>query len=271
MIFLIVILAVEGLLPKVLWADYTIYYDFISIADTAEMTYATPEPYILFRAGDTSYFYNHNLYMNDSLIDDFEERIGPAQDHIERFETQVMAVGRRFLSTLRVQKLFGQGTAKVVYPQLGNAKFMEVPLDLEWNILNEFDTIRGLRCNKALTSYGGRKYIAWFTESIPISDGPYIFNGLPGLIVKVVDLDNWYTFEVVSVITTPAKRILVPGFINEHFQTRLTREEFVNGSIDIKTNPKFPPGVRNVTPEMNLNLRNNYKKRFDLLLEKSDP
>jgi GLPGLI family protein len=70
--------------------------------------------------------------------------------------------------------------------------------DLKWNILPETKEVAGFAVQKAKTSYAGRHYIAWFTSEIPISDGPYKFNGLPGLIVKIADEKKYYVFELTS-------------------------------------------------------------------------
>ncbi|MDY3362384.1 GLPGLI family protein [Riemerella anatipestifer] len=65
-----------------------------------------------------------------------------------------------------------------------------------WNITNEKEVINSYRCIKAVSHYRGRDYEAWFTEEIPISEGPYIFKGLPGLVVKVYDKKKYYTYEL---------------------------------------------------------------------------
>lgn len=57
----------------------------------------------------------------------------------------------------------------------------------DWTILNETDTLAGFHVQKAITSFAGRNYNAWFTDEIPFSEGPYKFNGLPGLIVMIAD------------------------------------------------------------------------------------
>lgn len=70
---------------------------------------------------------------------------------------------------------------------------------LDWNISSEHQFILGYKVQKATTYFVGRKWTAWFTEDIPISDGPYKFRGLPGLILKISDKSNTHSFEILSV------------------------------------------------------------------------
>jgi len=67
-----------------------------------------------------------------------------------------------------------------------------------WKITEEIDSIFGYPCQKAVVSYGGRNYTAWFTMDIPVNDGPWKFYGLPGLILKVTDNDSLFQFLAVG-------------------------------------------------------------------------
>ena len=62
-----------------------------------------------------------------------------------------------------------------------------------WNILPDTSTVTGLLSYKATCTFGGRNWTAWFAPEIPVSDGPYKFAGLPGLIVKLDSDDGDYT------------------------------------------------------------------------------
>jgi GLPGLI family protein len=57
----------------------------------------------------------------------------------------------------------------------------------DWIIRQESKKINNILCQKADLQYKGRKYEAWFTLSVPISDGPWKFHGLPGLILEICD------------------------------------------------------------------------------------
>lgn len=71
---------------------------------------------------------------------------------------------------------------------------------LSWKIVP--DTVRevaGYTCKKATTTFAGRNYVAWFTLEVPISEGPYKFWGLPGLIVKIYDLQQQHRYSLLSI------------------------------------------------------------------------
>jgi GLPGLI family protein len=77
---------------------------------------------------------------------------------------------------------------------------------INWNLEpNKDTTIIGHHCLFATAQYCGRHYNAWFAPDIPIKYGPYKFNGLPGLIMKISDYDGFFDWVAVG-ITTP-KRI----------------------------------------------------------------
>ena len=69
----------------------------------------------------------------------------------------------------------------------------------KWKIEKEIKDVCGYRCQKATCRWRGRDYTAWFTTDIPVSAGPWKFGGLPGMIMKVSDSANEYTWEAVAV------------------------------------------------------------------------
>jgi GLPGLI family protein len=69
----------------------------------------------------------------------------------------------------------------------------ETPV-LQWNILPETQKIENYNCQKATANFGGRTWEAWFSQDLPFTDGPYKFQGLPGLIVKLEDKTKSHQF-----------------------------------------------------------------------------
>ena len=69
----------------------------------------------------------------------------------------------------------------------------------DWTLQGDTASFLGHQCQKATCRWRGRDYIAWFAPDIPIRRGPWKFGGLPGLIMKVHDVDSLYVFEAVAI------------------------------------------------------------------------
>ncbi|WP_175620670.1 GLPGLI family protein [Chryseobacterium schmidteae] len=86
------------------------------------------------------------------------------------------------------------------YEYIGDVNFYKIdePVNMQWKILDSTKSINELKLQKAETNFGGRKWVAWFAQEIPISYGPYKFNGLPGLIVELYDTKKNYIFKLIK-------------------------------------------------------------------------
>lgn len=84
---------------------------------------------------------------------------------------------------------------------LFNKKFaVEEPLpEMKWELLEEKKKIGNYSCEKAKTVFRGRMYEVWYTPEIPLSSGPWKFNGLPGLVLSARDIQGIYSWEAISV------------------------------------------------------------------------
>lgn len=78
-------------------------------------------------------------------------------------------------------------------------KYSEPKPLMDWQIKNDTTVISGIVVQKAITSFGGRQWIAWFAPSVAISDGPYKFSGLPGLIFSIYDREKYWVFELIRI------------------------------------------------------------------------
>lgn len=95
----------------------------------------------------------------------------------------------------------------------------EIPI-LKWEIYEETDTIAGYHCQKATCTFRGREYIAWFSMNIPISNGPWKFGDLPGLILKVYDKEQLFVFECTG-IEFPSEKIPITLYKDyKHYRKR---------------------------------------------------
>ncbi len=72
-----------------------------------------------------------------------------------------------------------------------------------WKLEKGYKEILGYKCQKATVKYGGRKYIAWYANDIPINNGPYVFQDLPGLILNLESEDGDYSFNLIGMDKIP--------------------------------------------------------------------
>lgn len=66
----------------------------------------------------------------------------------------------------------------------------------DWTLLDSTKVILDYTCQLAECTFRGRTYQAWFSPEIPLNDGPWKFNGLPGLIMEVYDTQNHYHYTL---------------------------------------------------------------------------
>lgn len=109
-----------------------------------------------------------------------------------------------------------------VEENVGNVKYIYSSVfdSQNWKISDKQDTVSGFWSQLATTTYNGREFEAWFTLDVPISEGPYVFSGLPGLIVHLSDTKNHYVFvlsgiengERNKVLTQPNKKAVASSF-----------------------------------------------------------
>ena len=124
-----------------------------------------------------------------------------------------------------------------------------------WKISNDKQKIGEYEAQKATTEFGGRKWTAWFTESIPFPDGPYKFSGLPGLIVKIEDAEK--NFSWVLTANKPLKEFeelsysekLSAQFDARNDVTIINRDKFESSFEEYKKDP-FASIRAQITPEM---------------------
>ncbi|MDH6254038.1 GLPGLI family protein [Chryseobacterium sp. H1D6B] len=134
-----------------------------------------------------------------------------------------------------------------IYKELLRNRF-SFPLEekLKWEIIEgETKTIESYICKKATIKYKNRNYIAWFTTDIPIPDGPYVFKGLPGLIMEIYDSHDYFKFSLISLKKVTKPMILMKDAFATDFQAyNKARKNFLDnpaGTISNQTGIAIKP------------------------------
>ena len=116
----------------------------------------------------------------------------------------------------------------------GTFYYTEDKTDFGWEVdFTQTKEIGGYTCHSAKGSYAGRDYQAWFTPEIPISDGPWLFCGLPGLILEVSSLDKEFLYTCMSIQAGTGPVSL--RSLDTAFKT--TRERFLKAKERYKVDP----------------------------------
>ncbi len=124
---------------------------------------------------------------------------------------------------------------------LNNYKYSEAIPEMDWEILDEpASTYRNLSCQKAVCHFRGRDWTAWFAPDIPVSDGPWKFHGLPGLIVYVTDSEKVHIFAMLNLWDPKAKGQIEPIKVKkESYSISTTREKSLKRAGEIALDPRL--------------------------------
>lgn len=69
---------------------------------------------------------------------------------------------------------------------------------ITWTLEQDTAILMQQKCQKAIGNYNGAKYEAWYATSIPVSVAPLQFRGLPGLLLKVTNLNSKTSVTLVN-------------------------------------------------------------------------
>lgn len=102
---------------------------------------------------------------------------------------------------------------------------------IAWKISKEKKQIGNFECIKAMGTFRGREYTAWFTLSVPLPYGPWKLQGLPGLILEAYDTNKEVYFYFKSIQYPLDKKIKItppnPKHENDSYNW-ISLEEYKN-------------------------------------------
>ena len=134
----------------------------------------------------------------------------------------------------------------------------EVP---KWSVQKECLKINGIDCQKAIAQYKGREWEAWFSKEYPISDGPYKFNALPGLVIRIKDMDNHHVFNLIQVKKVNSIFSFVPKnnkkMSDQEYRKLLKNETFSPEDIE-------SINIDRQTGKMGVQLKDGYATQLDM-------
>lgn len=135
---------------------------------------------------------------------------------------------------------------------------------LQWTLQNDSASIGGFSCQKAITNFGGRSWVAWFSKDIAVADGPYKFCGLPGLIVEIFDEGKNWNF-LLEAITNKSTSVALNYNKNYKYE-EIKKENFIESKRYYSEN-KFElmnakGSFKGVSEERKLKTQKSMRERF---------
>lgn len=137
--------------------------------------------------------------------------------------------------TTYIVKSFATGVLKH-YDTAGTEKFVyEEPINTwNWGIGDSTKVILGYECVMATTDYHGRKWTAWFAPEIPVQNGPWKLDGLPGLILEATAEGGQYSFIATGIQQTD--KAIRPIYLAHEYEMT-TRLKYLKSRRAFMDNP----------------------------------
>lgn len=92
----------------------------------------------------------------------------------------------------------GNSNENVTYLLTSDFFSLKTTDPIAWKLTYETKKSAEYTLQKATANFGGRKWTAWFSKEVPISEGPYKFRGLPGLIFELSDDKDNFRFTLIK-------------------------------------------------------------------------
>ncbi len=202
------------------------YYKMISKPDSTQTSKYKSTKLLLI--GDSiSEFIDNGHFCTDTIMRNFKD-FSQLEEYTSNPNKPIPS------SSFKVYKYHLRGRISFTeYLMPNHFMYEEKISDFNWQLFTDTLTINGYLCQKAECFYGGREWTAWFCPKLPISDGPYKFCGLPGLIIKISDRKNDYSFTLES-LATCAKKIAIDR--TEEVYVKTSRRDFLKAQFSLIQN-----------------------------------
>jgi GLPGLI family protein len=189
--FLSLIAIAQLLAQKNYSTQFEVQYDLSYSLDTLHLDKKNTETVFLYTGSDYGVFMNYNDARSGEMDEKLEKQLRTGG--VINIETKATIFNKVFYKELQTGKVNTVG--KIAGKEFA---FTEPKTPLNWKFKDSTKESMGYTVRKATTRFAGRDYVAWFTLSVPIPDGPYLFCGLPGLIVELYDMRKDYHFKLKS-------------------------------------------------------------------------
>jgi len=200
--------------------SHRIFYEYSFRMDSLHRENIDKELMVLDIAKDGSNFYSREKFVYDSLVNEQFSRAAATQSN----NINLSKIPRRSKVSFSVTKKYPAFEA-IFHTNINGDKIaIKETAHQNWTISPETSLIGGMKAQKATADFGGRKWIAWFTNEIQFQDGPYKFHGLPGLILNLEDEKGDHVFKFVELKKMPLEQVVFSEAVEE--ENLISKEKF---------------------------------------------
>jgi len=200
--------------------NHRIFYEYSFKMDSLHRENVVKELMVLDITKDGSNYYSQEKFVYDSLVNEQFSRARATQSN----DINLSKIPRKAKVSHTVTKKYPAFEADFHTSINGDNFVIKESEKQNWKISPETSDIGGMKAQKATTDFGGRKWVAWFTNEIQFQDGPYKFHGLPGLILNVEDEKGDHVFKFVELKKMPQKVVIFPE--TKEDELLITKEKF---------------------------------------------
>ena len=133
-------------------------------------------------------------------------RIEPDEDLNDDSGPKIILVGGDYSEEERaVYKDITNKKMTEVKDLIAETYIVETPIPrYDWKVISDSKEIMGMKCYRATLN---DTITAWFCPEIPVSDGPDVYAGLPGLILDLED--EHYIYRCIAIDTNSRSEVAV--------------------------------------------------------------
>lgn len=188
-----------------------------------------------------SKYYSYFVYNSDSLVTEWGKHNGNAQSIPLRLGEKGKIPDWSEYVYSEYFKCFSSNSLTEysrmpMYLYQENSRYTEQLPIQEWEIHEDTIMIIGYCCQKATCTFRGREYTAWFSMDIPISNGPWKFGGLPGLILKVYDMERLFVYECIRIEEQNKNKFPIKLYNDYNKYRKRTRREVLKLQREVNEN-----------------------------------
>lgn len=112
--------------------------------------------------------------------------------------------------------------------------YEEGPYEWHWMVSDSTKEVLGYECIEASTCFHGREWKVWFAPEIPVRNGPWKLDGLPGLILEAESEGGQYRFIATGIQQTD--KTISPIYLAGEYE-KTSRMDFLKMKRAFLDNP----------------------------------